>query len=366
MCVGRKGEVKRHRCFGVPNSPGSLYFQHGLPPVQPANPPRGTHRIRQVSAATLRSRGDSHAEVTATARESPRGAIPLSGRKGTLSVRPKHAPARAFRSRRWRVSPLSGGRARPGPGPRGRSSGASWPGLVLTASRGGRCASPPGPAQGGAQPAPLPGAPSQPAPGARRPRPPRRPQLQPVFVASSGSTARPRLVAPRFARGWGSLLLRLARTCSGPGASPGMHQPPQVAKSGGEKEPAPPPPAPSPGVGGGEAGEQRQPRRRQRAAEARMQPRGPRRLEITGPGGAGSTRGRPEGRCTETASSRGAAGAARTRLSRARGLGRRTGAPGTSASRRLARAGVSPRFRSEDRAFGPRRRRARLFAFPGR
>lgn len=264
------------------------------------------------------------------------------------------------------MSPLSGGRARPGPGPRGRSSGASWPGLVLTASRGGRCASPPGPAQGGAQPAPLPGAPSQPAPGARRPRPPRRPQLQPVFVASSGSTARPRLVAPRFARGWGSLLLRLARTCSGPGASPGMHQPPQVAKSGGEKEPAPPPPAPSPGVGGGEAGEQRQPRRRQRAAEARMQPRGPRRLEITGPGGAGSTRGRPEGRCTETASSRGAAGAARTRLSRARGLGRRTGAPGTSASRRLARAGVSPRFRSEDRAFGPRRRRARLFAFPGR
>lgn len=79
----------------------------------------------------------------------PVGAIPLSQWKGMLSVGPKHAPARAFRSRRWRVSPLSGGRARPGPGPRGRSSGASWPGLMLTASRGGRCASPPGPAQGG-------------------------------------------------------------------------------------------------------------------------------------------------------------------------------------------------------------------------
>lgn len=38
-----------------------------------ANPPRGTHRISQVSAAPLRSPGDSHAEVAETARESPRG-----------------------------------------------------------------------------------------------------------------------------------------------------------------------------------------------------------------------------------------------------------------------------------------------------
>lgn len=66
-------------------------------------------------------------------------------------------------------------------------------------------------------------------PGGRGPS--RRPQLQPVFVASSRSTSRPRLAAPGSARGWeGVVSSGVARTCSGPGSSPGMHRPPQVAK----------------------------------------------------------------------------------------------------------------------------------------
>lgn len=86
-------------------------------------------------------------------------------------------------------------------------------------------------------------------PGGRGPS--RRPQLQPVFVASSRTTARPRFAAPRSARGReGVVSSGAARTCSGPDSSPGMHRPPQVAKSGGENAPAPPPPTPSPGCGG--------------------------------------------------------------------------------------------------------------------
>lgn len=191
-------------------------------------------------------------------------------------------------------------------------------------------------------------------PGGRGPS--RRPQLQPVFVASSCSTARPRLVAPRFARSRGSLLLGGCTHLQRSGRLAGMHQPPQVAKSGGEKAPAPPPPAPSPGVGGGEAGEPRQPRRRQRAAEARMQPRGPRRLESLvraeqGVRGDGPKDGAPGLRAREVQR-----GGARRALPRpwpgaARGGSRDLSLAPPGARRRLAR------FRPACRALRPRRRR---------
>ena len=166
------------------------------------------------------------------------------------------------------------------PGRAGAQAAHPRRGPVLTASGGRRCASPRGPARGCSSPG-RPLCPRQ-EPGDHGSS--RRPQLQPVFVASSRSTARPWLAAPRFARGWGGRLLRGCTHLQRPDSSPGMHRPPQVAKRGGENAPAPPPPARSPGVGGGEAGEQRQPRRRQRAVEARVQarvqPRGPRRREM--------------------------------------------------------------------------------------
>lgn len=188
-------------------------------------------------------------------------------------------------------------------------------------------------------------------------------RLQPVFVASSRLTARWQLAAPGLPEGvGGSSPLGLhapaaarapRRVCTGPcrlqRAAARMHRPLLLLLR-------------APGVGGGEAGEQWQPRRRQRAAEAQMQPRGPRRREITGPGGARRTRGQPGGQCTGRASSRGVVGTARAELSRAHGPVRRAGAPGASASRRLVRAGTSPSLR-------PGRRdpqvAGRLFAFPG-
>lgn len=281
--------------------------------------------------------------------------MPLSGWKGTLSVRVIQAPARAVRSRRWRVSRLSVGRARPGPGRCGRSGGASSPGPVLTASGGRRCASPRGLAQGcsSARAAPR---------GALSAR------------ARSRAAAAP-LAGPSCSL---SLLLPLARPPArgsqppgppggGRGSSPlGLHAPaaaptPRRACTGPRRLQRAAARMHRPlllllqalGVGGGEAGEQRQPRRRQRAAEARMQSRGPRRREITGPGGAGRTWEWPGGRYTGRASSRAAAGAARAGLSRAHGPWRRAGAPGASASRRLARAGSSPRLRPGCRAQRP-------------
>lgn len=266
--------------------------------------------------------------------------MPLSRWEGTLSVRSIQAPASAVRSPGWGFFRLSGGRARPATGPLRRSGGSSSPGPVLTASGGRRCASPWGPAQGCSSP----GRPLRPRqePGGRGPS--SRPQLQLVFVASSRSTACPWLAALWFARGWGDRLLRGCTHLQRPGFSPGMHRPPQVAKSGGENA------RPlllllgAPGVGGGEAGEQQQPRRLQRAVEARVQPRGPRRREITSPGGAGRMWARPGEWCTGRSSSGAAAEPARAGLSRAHGPRRRAGAPGASALSRLARAGASPRL----------------------
>lgn len=135
--------------------------------------------------------------------------MPLSGWEGALSVRAIRAPARAVRSRvGGGGAPLSGGHARPGRGPRGRSGDASSPGPVIAASGGRRCASPRGPAQGCSSARAAPWAPSPPALAARRPRP-----LSPAPAAASLccflSLARPPAAcSPPFAPRWGDSLLR--------------------------------------------------------------------------------------------------------------------------------------------------------------
>lgn len=221
-------------------------------------------------------------------------------------------------------------------------------GPVLTASGGRRCASPRGPAQGcsSARAAPR-GALSA---GARSPAaaaPLAGPSCSRSLLLPLSLDRPPAACSPpvRPGLGGGSSPLGLhapaaARAprwaCTGPRrlqrAVARMHRPLLLLLR-------------APGVGGGEAGEQRQPRRRQRAAEARMQRRGPPRREITGPGGAGRTWGPPGERCTGRVSSRGVVEAARAGLSRAHGPGRRAGTPGASASRRPARAGASPQAR---------------------
>lgn len=76
------------------------------------------------------------------------------------------APAHAVRSRGLGFSRLSGGRARPGSGPRGRSGGASSPEACAHSVRRAALRLPSG-SRSGLQ---LPWAPSLPAPGARGPR----------------------------------------------------------------------------------------------------------------------------------------------------------------------------------------------------
>lgn len=158
------------------------------------------------------------------------------------------APAHAVRSRGLGFSRLSGGRARPGSGPRGRSGGASSPEACAHSVRRAALRLPSG-SRSGLQ---LPWAPSLPAPGARRPR-----LLSPAPAAACLccflSLDRPPVacsppVRPRV--GWGGRLLRGCTHLQRPGSSLGMHRPPQVAKRGGENAPAPPPPARSPGCGG--------------------------------------------------------------------------------------------------------------------
>lgn len=168
-----------------------------------------------------------------------------------LSVRAIQAPTRAVRSEEWGVSPLSGGRARPGPGPRGRPGGASSPGSVLTASGGRRCASPRGPAQGcsSARAAPR-GALSASARSRAASAPLAGPSCSLSLLLPLARPPARGLQPPGSLWGGGVVSSGVARTCGGPGSSPGMHRPPQVAKSGGENAPAPPPPAPSPGCWG--------------------------------------------------------------------------------------------------------------------
>lgn len=138
------------------------------------------------------------------------------------------------------------------PGRAGAQAAHPHLGPVLTASGGRRCASPRGPAQGcsSARAAPR-GALSA---GARSPA-----AAAPLAGPSCSRSlllplARPPAggLQPPGSPGVGGRVVSVgvARTCSGPGASLGMHRPPQVAKSGRENAPAPPPLAPSPGSGG--------------------------------------------------------------------------------------------------------------------
>lgn len=255
------------------------------------------------------------------------------------------APTRAVRSRGWRVCPLSVGRARPGPGPCGRSGGASSPGPVLTASGGRRCASPRGPAQGcsSARAAPR-GALSARArsPAAAAPlagpscslslllalaRPPARGSQPPGPPGDGRGSSPPGLHAPAAAP-----------------APRRAHRPPQVAKRGGENAPAPPPP--SPGCGGrgswraaaaaaaaaGGGGSDAVPG----ASAPRNNRSGWRRADV------GTARSTVHRACELSSCSR---GGARRALTRPWPLAARRGSRG-SASRRLARAGASPRLAS--------------------
>lgn len=185
-------------------------------------------------------------------RKAPlRGPMPFFLWKGELSVKAIPASGSAVRSRERVFFPLSTGRVRLGPRPLARSGSASSQETVLHTSGGRRCASLRGPAHRCSSARASPRAPSPSALGGRRPRP-----LSPAPAAAClccfRSLARPpsacsSRVCPEVES---PSPPRVARTCSGPGSSPGVHRPPQVAESSAENEPAPPPPAPSPGCGG--------------------------------------------------------------------------------------------------------------------
>lgn len=204
------------------------------------------------------------------------------------------------------------------------------------------------------RPAPLPRAPSPPAPGARRPRP-----LSPAPAAAClccflSLDRLPVGCSPQVRLGWGgSSPLRLnapaaARLLAG-------HAPaPAGCKERRRECTSPSSSCSEPRVlGEGKPESSGKPLWWQRAVEARVQPRGPRRREITSPGGAGWMWRRPGGWCTGRASSGAAAGTARAGLSRAPGPGRRAGAPGALASHRLTHASASSRFGPRCRAPRP-------------
>lgn len=180
-----------------------------------------------------------------------RGPMPFFVWKGEPSARAIPASGSAVRSRERVFFPLSTRRVRLGPQPLVRSGGASSQETVLHASGGRRCASLRGPAHRSSSARASPRAPSPSALGGRRPRPlspaPAAACLccflslaLPLSACSSRLCLEVESPSPR----------RVARTCSGPGSSPGVHRPPQVAESSAENEPAPPPPAPSSGCGG--------------------------------------------------------------------------------------------------------------------
>lgn len=173
--------------------------------------------------------------------------------EGELSVRAIPASGSAVRSRKrvFFFPPLSTGSVRLGSRPLARSGDASSQETVLHASGGRRCASLQGPAHRCSSARSSPRAPSPSALGGRRPRPLSPAPAEACLCCFLSLARRPSACSSRVCPAVESPSLpRIARTCSGPGSSPGVHRPPQVAGSSAENEPAPPPPAPSPGCGG--------------------------------------------------------------------------------------------------------------------
>lgn len=191
-----------------------------------------------------------------SADESPPGCG--GGVPGRLSARARAPSA---------VSRLSGERARPQPGPCGRSGGSSWPrGLCWLRPAGGAAVS-------------LRAWLSALRLGPRREPGGRGPSRQAPAAACLCcflSLARPPAAGspPGSHEGWEGRLLgggagevrwreverelhKHTHLQGPPGSSPGMHGPPQVAKSSGENAPAPPPPAPAPSHGCGGRGSRR-------------------------------------------------------------------------------------------------------------
>lgn len=147
-----------------------------------------------------------------------------------------------------------------------------------------------------ARPAPLPRRPLRPCrePGGRGPS--HQPQLQPVFVASSRSPARPRLAGFGFARGWGGFpLRRLHAPAVAPASRRACTSPRRLQRAEARMHWPLLPLLGAPGVGGGEAGERRRQRQRQQRFGCRLGGLGAR---TAGPGGTGRTQEWPEERCT--------------------------------------------------------------------
>lgn len=292
LCEGRKGRSGGAAAAGLPESR----------PFIPTRKPASRNSPGQpVSAATLRSRGDSHAAVAGAARDARGGRDSLRGA----------GCGRRGRNARLPESEAEGVSAQRGSRPPGTRAARALTRRILAGAGAHRVPRAalrlPSGSRSGRQLSPRhsPGRPLCPRlePGGRGPS--RRPQLQPVFVASSCSTALPRLVAHRFARSWGSLLLggcthlqRSGRLAERAPASAGC-------KERRREGTGPSSSCSEPRCGGRGS-------RRAAAAEAAAAGGGgsdaARGASAPGPGRAGSPRGRPEGRCTETASSRGQQG----------------------------------------------------------
>lgn len=209
------------------------------------------------------------------------------------------------------------------------------------------------PLRAAAQPAPLPGAPPLPAPGARRPRPlspaPAAACLCCFLLLDRPPAARSPQIRPELGESspWGLHAPAADR-------APRGHAPASAGCKERRREGTGPSSSCSEPRCGGRGS------RRAAAAEA----------AAAGGGGSDAAQGASAPRNNWSGWSRECEGtarrtmhrdcelarcsrAARTGLSRARGPGRRAGAPGTSASRRLARAGVSPASGPRAVRFGP-------------
>lgn len=135
LCVRRKGAVKRHFCFSIPNSPRVPLFPIQTAPTpgvasrsnQEPHPAELTGSARPSKGPRSQRRRPSARRVAAMQRWQSCLTKPSPGADTSLRVG-KDAISEGdpgVRSRGWRFSLLSGGRARPEPGPCGRSGGAS-------------------------------------------------------------------------------------------------------------------------------------------------------------------------------------------------------------------------------------------------